>query len=299
MTVAAASLLTGFRDSGQDLRDGVKVDMGGWSLYIQCKGKGRPTVVLDAGLDNAHTDWKRVEPLVVRRTRTCSYDRAGVGKSDARPSAPTVVSAEQVVDELRDLLARAGVSPPYVLVGHSIGGLNARLFTARHSGDVAGLVFVDPTSPEYFGRGETWREGPNGAAISYATAYDSERSVTLGDRPIIVLHAWSGRASTFEENRKLANRTSNGLLVYTRTGHGIHREKPNVVVEAIRLVLNSARSHSAIPRCRKTDLRGSALCALRKERSGGGGASRRASPYMRTASGGSCARTAHRRGVTD
>lgn len=114
--------------------------------------------MLDAGLDNAHSDWKEVEPAVARRTRTCSYDRSGVGKSDIRPSGPAVVPAEQVVDELHDLLTRAEVSPPYVLVGHSLGGLNARLFTKRHSGDIAGLVFVDPTSPEYFRRGKTWRE---------------------------------------------------------------------------------------------------------------------------------------------
>jgi pimeloyl-ACP methyl ester carboxylesterase len=254
--VAVASLIAacGGSDRGKDLSDGAKVDMGGWSLYIQCKGTGSPTVVLDAGLDNDHTDWAGVEPAVARTTRTCSYDRSGVGKSDVRPSRPAVVSAEQVVDELHDLLAKAEVSPPYVLVGHSLGGLNARLFTERHSGDIAGLVFVDPTSPEYFGRGESGPEWRKGASISYRTAYDSERSATFGDLPVIVLHAWSGRASTGEEARELSNRTSNGLLAHTSTGHGIHREKPKLVVEAINLVVDSARSHNAIPPCRKTRL---------------------------------------------
>ena len=132
-------------------------------------------------------------------------DRAGVGRSDVRPSRAAVVRAEQIVDELHDLLARADVSPPYVLVGHSLGGLNARLFTQRHSGDIAGLVLVDPTSPDYFGRGETSQEWPKGAAISYRTAYATARSVTFGDLPAIVLHARAGRASTESEARDLAN----------------------------------------------------------------------------------------------
>jgi pimeloyl-ACP methyl ester carboxylesterase len=254
--VAVACLITGCggSDRGPNLSNGANVDMGGWSLYIQCRGTGTPTVVLDAGLDNDHTDWTGVEPVVARRTRTCSYDRSGVGKSDVRPSRPAVVPAEQVVDELHDLLARAEVSPPYVLVGHSLGGLNARLFSERHSGDIAGLVFVDPTSPEYFGRGESGQEWPKGASISYRTAYDSERSVTFGDLPVIVLHAWSGRASTEPEARELAKRTSNGLLAHTSTGHRIHRQEPKLVVEAINLVLEAARSHAAIPPCRKTRL---------------------------------------------
>ena len=253
---AVASLVAGCggSDNAPDLSAGAKVDIGGWSLYIQCKGTGSPTVVLDAGLDNAHTDWKEVELRVARRTRTCSYDRSGVGKSDIRHSRPAVVPAEQVVDELHELLARAEVSPPYVLVGHSLAGLNARLFVNRHSGDLAGLVFVDPASPENFRRGKTWPEYPNGAAISYRTAYDSARSVAFGELPVIVLHAWRGRASTGEEARELANRASNGLLAHTSTSHGIHRDEPGLVVEAINLVVESARADDLLPPCRKTQL---------------------------------------------
>jgi hypothetical protein len=257
LAVAAfASLIAGCggSDNAQDLGAGAKVDMGGWSMYIQCKGTGSPTVVLDAGFGDAHIAWNGVEPAVARKTRTCSYDRSGVGKSELRRSRPSVVPAEQVVDELHDLLARAEVSAPYVLVGHGLGGLNAPVFTERHSDDIAGLVFVDPASPEYFGRGETSQESPNGASISYRTAYDSERSVTFGDLPVIVLHAPAGGASTQSEARELANRTSNGLLVRTSTRHGIHREEPNLVVEAIKLVVDSARSDDVLPPCRKTRL---------------------------------------------
>ena len=103
-----------------------------------------------------------------------------------RPSEPAVVPAEQVVDELHELLANAEVDGPYVLVGHSLGGLNARLYAARHPDDLAGIVFVDPTSPNYFEDGSAGPEAL-GAAISYRTAFATTRSVELGDRPVIVL----------------------------------------------------------------------------------------------------------------
>jgi pimeloyl-ACP methyl ester carboxylesterase len=255
LAVVVASLVAGCggSNSGKDLSDGAKMDMGGWSLYIQCKGTGSPTVVLDAGLHDSHTTWEPVEPAVARRTQTCSYDRSGLGKSDVRPSRPEVVPAEQVVDELRDLLASADVPPPYVLVGHSIAGFHARVFAARHVQDVAGIVFVDPTRPEYFGRAQSPPELA-GAAISYRTAYEVGRSVQFGEVPAVVIVSWEERASTATEARELAMRSSNGMAVLTRTGHGIHWEKPKLVVEAINLVVDSARSQTAILPCRKTRL---------------------------------------------
>jgi hypothetical protein len=253
--VAAATLIAGCggSDSGQDLSAGARVDMGGWSLYIQCRGTGTPSVVLDAGLYDSHTVWKPVEAAVARRTRTCSFDRSGVGQSDVRPSRPAVVPAEQVVDELHALLAMAGVPPPYVVVGHSLGGLNASLFTARHASDVSGLVLVDPANAYYFGSGRTEPELA-GAAISYRTAFDLVRSVRFGNRPAIVLVSWQERAITEVAARQLAKRSSNSLTVQTETSHSIHLELPKLVVETINLVVDSARSHAAIPPCRKTRL---------------------------------------------
>ena len=240
-------------DSPPDLSSGKKVDLGGWALYIQCKGSGSPTVVLDAGLDDGHFIWERIEPALARKTRTCSYDRSGVGDSDVRPSKPAAVPAEQVVDELDELLDKAQVEAPYVLVGHSIGGLNARLHAARHPDDLAGIVFVDPTSPNYFQDGMTAPESL-GAAISYRTAFDTTRSVQLGDRPVIVLVSAQQRAISVVEAGQLARRSSKGMLVRTDTGHGIHVVLPRLVVEATNLVVESARSDSSLPPCRDTQL---------------------------------------------
>lgn len=254
LVIALALVVSGCgSDSPPDLSSGKKVDMGGWALYIQCQGSGSPTVVLDAGLDDGHVIWKRIEPVLARKTRTCSYDRSGVGDSDIRPSEPAVVSAEQVVDELHELLAKAEVDGPHVLVAHSLGGLNARLYAARHPDDLAGIVFVDPTSPNYFEDGSAGPEAL-GAAISYRTAFATTRSVELGDRPVIVLVSAQQRAISVVEAGQLARRSSNGRLVRTDTGHSIHLVLPKLVVEATNLVVESARSDSSLPPCRDTQL---------------------------------------------
>jgi pimeloyl-ACP methyl ester carboxylesterase len=254
LVIALALIVSGCgSDAPPDLSSGKKVDLGGWSLYIQCKGSGSPTVVLDAGLDDGHVIWERIEPVLARKTRTCSYDRSGVGGSDVRPSAPASVPAEQVVDELHELLDEVQVEAPYVLVGHSLGGLNARLHAARHPDDLAGIVFVDPTSPDYFGDSSAGPEAL-GAAISYRTAFATTRSVQLGDLPVIVLVSAQQRAISVPEAGQLARRSSKGMLVRTDTGHAIHLVLPRLVVEATNLVVDAARSDASLPPCRDTKL---------------------------------------------
>ena len=252
LVIALALIVSGCGSDGPpDLSAGKKVDMGGWGLYIQCKGTGNPTVLLDAGLNDSHDIWERVESGLAGTTRTCSYDRSGVGDSDIRPSRPAVVSAEQVVDDLDELLEKAEVPGPYVLVGHSLGGLNARLFTARHGEEVAGIVFVDPTSPNYFGTGMTAPDSL-GAAISYRTAFDDTRAVALNERPVIVLVSAQQRAISVPEAGELARRSSRSLLVRTDTGHAIHLVLPKLVVEATELVVEAVRSDAPLPSCPET-----------------------------------------------
>lgn len=127
------------------LPPGRLVDVGGFRLHINSTGSGRPTVVLDAALGASSISWALVQPEVARFARVCSYDRAGFGWSEAGPFPRTV---GRIAGELRTLLDRAGEPPPYVLVGHSFGGLVMRVFAARYRADVAGLVLVDPAHPE-------------------------------------------------------------------------------------------------------------------------------------------------------
>jgi pimeloyl-ACP methyl ester carboxylesterase len=121
------------------------IDVGGFQLHLNCSGAGSPAVVLDAALGGSSISWSLVQPAISARTRVCSYDRAGLGWSDAGPMPRT---AGRVADELRRLLDAGGVPPPYVLVGHSYGGLVMRILAGRYRNDVAAVILVDPAHPE-------------------------------------------------------------------------------------------------------------------------------------------------------
>jgi len=114
----------------------------GRRLNLYCLGRGAPTVIFESGLTDETSTWGLVQPAVAQKTRACSYDRAGIGFSDAgrRPA-----SSENIVDDLHRLLATAKIKPPYILVSHSLGGLHAKLFAYLHRDEIAGLVFVDPS----------------------------------------------------------------------------------------------------------------------------------------------------------
>ncbi len=116
------------------------IDVGGYALNLRCTGTGKPTVVFDAGLGDWSPAWALVAPAIARRTRACTYDRAGNGFSDAGPLPRT---SARIAAELETLLHRAGERGPYVLVGHSFGSFNMRLFADLHRAQVAGLVLVD------------------------------------------------------------------------------------------------------------------------------------------------------------
>jgi pimeloyl-ACP methyl ester carboxylesterase len=119
------------------------VDIGGRRLNIICTGRGSPTVILEAGLVADSTAWRLVQPNISRRTKVCSYDRAGLGFSDPAGSPR---DAAAIVRDLHALLRGAGIAPPYVLVGWSSGGLYTRLYQYRFPNEIVGLVEVDPDS---------------------------------------------------------------------------------------------------------------------------------------------------------
>lgn len=128
---------------------GKLVDIGGGRLHIHCTGEGSPTVIMDAGLGDSSVTWELVQPEISKFTRACSYDRAGYGWSDA-PNEPR--TSANIANELDRLLTRAAVPGPYVLVGHSFGGFNIRVFASRHREQVAGMVFVDSSHPDQLNR---------------------------------------------------------------------------------------------------------------------------------------------------
>src|SRR5689334_15428350 len=121
---------------------GRRVDIGaGQHLYLNCTGKGSPTVILEAGAGDFAEVWSLVQPRVARFTRVCSYDRGGYGRSDPGTRPRTYA---QLALELRAALDGAGEKPPYVLVGQSYGGFVVRGFAKRYAPDVKGMVLADP-----------------------------------------------------------------------------------------------------------------------------------------------------------
>src|SRR5215210_7470543 len=129
---------------------GEMVDVGGYSLHINCVGQGSPTVVLDAGLGDFSAQWVWVQREVSGTTRVCAYDRAGMGWSEMGPEPR---DAKQITSELHTLLKGAGIEGPYVLVGHSFGGMYMQTYAARYPEEVAGVALVDSsTDPDQFGQ---------------------------------------------------------------------------------------------------------------------------------------------------
>ncbi len=137
------------RDRRFNPMPGQLVDVGGYKMHIDCTGQGTPTVILDSGLGDSYISWNKVQPEIAQLTRVCSYDRAGLGYSDSSQHPRT---SKDIAEELHTLLQNAGnsagISPPYILVGHSMGGYDVRLYASLYRREVAGMVLVDASHPE-------------------------------------------------------------------------------------------------------------------------------------------------------
>ncbi len=120
-------------------------DVNGHAMHLYCTGEGSPVVILEAGAGGNFTIWGKVQPAISHVTRTCSYDRAGFGWSDAQPGPR---DGFHIADQLHALLIKAGITAPVVLMGHSSGGLFSRIYTSRFPETVTGLVLVDATTPK-------------------------------------------------------------------------------------------------------------------------------------------------------
>jgi pimeloyl-ACP methyl ester carboxylesterase len=145
---------------------GQMVDVGGYKLHLYCTGSGSPTVILDEASIDTVSDWVWVQSEVARTTRVCAYDRAGLGWSDLSPVAP---DATQNTAALHTLLQNAGIEAPYVLVGHSLGGLYARAFAHEYAGEVAGLVLIEAFHPDNrvrLGQPETMPNAPDEGQVA-------------------------------------------------------------------------------------------------------------------------------------
>jgi pimeloyl-ACP methyl ester carboxylesterase len=224
-------------------------------------GQGSPVVVFENGLGGSLDWWSKVWPEAIQETRSLAYHCAGYGNSEAtdRPR-----DGAHIVEELRALLKARQLAPPYVLVGHSLGGLYMQLFARRYPGDVAALVLVDSTHPEQLkGAGDpaawpTWLKLTFGLVTSETAKQElaalhatGQAVLSLPVDPswkVFVLSALrpmeGSSALADDANRKragLARLYPGSRQVWVDSGHGIPLEKPEAVVRVIQETVRSMR----------------------------------------------------------
>lgn len=245
-------------------------------MHINCSGMnvaGGPTIVLEAGAGNDSSVWNRVQPEVAKFARVCTYDRAGLGGSDPVPKPRTVVA---LTEDLGALLANAKVTGPYILVGHSLGGILVRLYASYYPAAVVGMVLVDSAHEDEPDRGlaliprETFKEmlkklspedlvprsaeqvdGCPTRAVMNALDWHSDipLAVLTQGRPygpdMVAVPSIAPKAYQLHLalQRDLVRRSPRGRqIIAKKSGHGIHQDQPELVIAAIRQVVKEAKS---------------------------------------------------------
>ena len=262
---------------------GQLIDVGGYRLHLYCMGAatdGSPTVILETGLGGSSPTWAWIQPEVAKVTRVCAYDRAGLGWSDPAP-AGTPRDGQHVADELHTLLEKAGIPGPYVMVGHSFGGLYTLVFAHQYPRDVAGVVLLDSSHPDQ------WASTPAGQSLyqSNARSYSvtsilarlgllrlrakTQPSLSLPDlqnRELLAFNSatqdWDAQAAEFAATTDLDNEVRAAgslgnlpLFVLTATEHGgppemeqawqeLQNELAQLSTNSLHKVLDGARHES-------------------------------------------------------
>jgi pimeloyl-ACP methyl ester carboxylesterase len=246
---------------------GQLIDVGGHRLHLYCTGAGSPTVVLEPGLGGASLDMTWIAAAVARDSRVCVYDRAGRGWSDA---ADGPQDAAQTTTDLRTLLDRAHIPGPYVLAGHSFGGLYVLSFAAQYPDQVAGMVLLDSTAPaaaqtpptttrsySFFGRFSALLPGTVGSFINEfrqgSVAMQQAASLTdSASKPLIVITAGRGHdAEWMLAQEKLAALSTNSRhrVVADATHQSLLLDETHAAAasQAIRDVVTAVRTSQPLP----------------------------------------------------
>lgn len=217
----------------------VKINVGGYSLNVNYYGEGNHTVIFEAGLGHGSEDWSLIQPEISKIARTFSYDRVGIGNSDATKSKQACLVQ---VHALHRLLEKVKAKPPYIIVAHSIGGLNARVFAATYQKEVAGIVFVDCSHENQFIKlkGKQLKEMKeliysiehNYDAISSGNEVKNLRKKdSLRNIPIVVLRA---AQPAFDQN-DLSTLSKYSKLIHVKdSGHFIQSDQPQIIIDSIK-----------------------------------------------------------------
>lgn len=237
------------------------------------QGHGSPAVVfINAGFGGSYESWDRVNPAISGFTRTVAYNRGGTWKSDP---APLPRDSQHIADELHIALRNAGVKPPYIVVGASLGGIHARVFAHSYAADIAGIVLLDPTSEDFLGdlklrNPRMWEEAqkqnmemaaqfsdPNALGrneyVSLETDYEQARNAfPLPEVPVALISARrpgsdipdSPNNISLDLHERFVKQVPGAQHVTTdKSAHLIMRDDPQLVVDTVKEVVDRARKH--------------------------------------------------------
>jgi pimeloyl-ACP methyl ester carboxylesterase len=239
-----------------------KVDIGGHSLNLLIGGQGSPAVVFEGGFGAGIASWSTVQKEVAAFARTVSYDRAGLGQSE---SGPKPRSAKQIATELHTALQKAGVKPPYVLVGHSFGGIYVRVFAEMYPKEVAGMVLLDPSQEsfnDWLKKNQPARlkdmqaqiaRAPEGVRAEDAATDASFAEARAAKVPpgilVTLLSATEDETMPADARRLWIEKHKEWIatvpgakhIVVEKTGHFIQAQQPKLVIDTIRQTLSQIR----------------------------------------------------------
>jgi pimeloyl-ACP methyl ester carboxylesterase len=252
---------------GLSVQPGHLAQVGTHKMFVNCVGKEtKPTVILEAGTGDSSEVWNTVQEQVEKFARVCSYDWLGLGKSDKLAVPHT---ADELVVDLHELLHAVPVPAPYVMVGHSIGGIYVRKYAALFPTEVKGLVLLDSSHEEQFTRvSEISPEWAQRIASKFPTDPEglraqgflprNERLAWRFDEPLIVIEhgeipktaasdmmAKQSEAVFHVLQKDLASRSKYGQLREAKERHYFQRDQPELVVQAIKDVIRESATLAA------------------------------------------------------
>ncbi|MEN1936182.1 alpha/beta hydrolase [Paenibacillus sp. 102] len=234
------------------------VNIDGVALYTKViKGKkDSPVIIMDAGYGDYSKAWYQVAERIIEYGTVLLYDRAGLGKSEKSPNAR--ISSE-MVKELKELLQQLQLKPPYILIGHSFGGINVRLFASFYPEETAGLILIDSTPENYRDdflpiMSPEFQEAYYKQFIYEGTYEEFMSSLyeaglhckSIGNIPLVIVAAgkkafYSSEAQVkwLQMQKELLQLSNNHrLIIAPNSGHYIQRDEPEYVIEAARWVLS-------------------------------------------------------------
>lgn len=249
-------------DSSESLLKLQKVDVGGHDLQLLIGGQGSPAVIFEGGFGVGIASWSMVQKDVAAFAQTVSYDRAGLGQSDPGPKPR---SAKQIATELHEALVKSGIKPPYVMVGHSFGGIYIRVFADMYPKEVVGMVLIDPSQESF----NDWlkknqadrlkaaqsemaktKEGVQAEFATVDVSYEQARAAKVPERIPVSLLTATVDESVSAEARKLwiekhkewlATVPGSKHIIVEGAAHFIQAQKPALVIDTIKQIVTNAR----------------------------------------------------------